>query len=477
MRRAASLALGRTTKAFDGACALAVMLGAFVVVNMGRAPNGLEEFLAVRITVRNVAFGALLLGIWYLCFTLCGLYRRERGERRARRALRVVVACTAASVMIAPWTAASASGTFSLRVVAAFWAAAVAAELLGRGAIEGIAAYLDRRAAVLRRAVIVGSGPRALQLLHAIDERPVGRLEVIGFVDSCTRDDVPPEIAARLLGSLDALEPTLLSQAIDQVLIALPVKSCYEAIQQTIAVCERVGVEAKYFPDLFSLSLARRAYDEDDELPGVRLQLVADDHRLVVKRVIDVVGALCGIVLLLPVLAACAVAVRLSSPGPVIFSQLRFGHNRRQFRMYKFRTMVQDAERLQGSVEALNEARGPIFKIRDDPRMTRVGRLLRRLSLDELPQLVNVLKGDMSLVGPRPMSLRDVDRFSESWLMRRFSVKPGLTGLWQVNGRSNTDFDRWVRLDLDYIDNWSLALDLRILLKTVPTVISGTGAM
>jgi lipopolysaccharide/colanic/teichoic acid biosynthesis glycosyltransferase len=145
--------------------------------------------------------------------------------------------------------------------------------------------------------------------------------------------------------------------------------------------------------------------------------------------------------------------------------------------MYKFRTMVQDAERLQGALEAQNEAQGPVFKIRSDPRVTRVGRVMRRLSLDELPQLLNVLQGDMSLVGPRPLPVRDVSRFSETWLMRRFSVKPGLTCLWQVNGRSDVDFDRWVRLDLDYIDNWSLGLDMRILFKTVPVVLWGRGAM
>jgi lipopolysaccharide/colanic/teichoic acid biosynthesis glycosyltransferase len=169
-------------------------------------------------------------------------------------------------------------------------------------------------------------------------------------------------------------------------------------------------------------------------------------------------------------------AVRLTSPGPVMFSQLRYGRNRRRFRMYKFRTMVEGADAQQSQLEELNEAAGPVFKIRRDPRITPFGAFLRRTSLDELPQLWNVLRGDMSLVGPRPLPLRDVNQFAEGRLMRRFSVLPGITGLWQVSGRSSLAFDEWLRLDLAYIDQWSLTLDLRILARTIPAVLSGRGA-
>jgi len=172
-----------------------------------------------------------------------------------------------------------------------------------------------------------------------------------------------------------------------------------------------------------------------------------------------------------------AVAVELTSSGPALFAQERFGYMKRRFRMYKFRTMVADAERFQGDLEAQNEAAGPVFKIRADPRITALGRFLRRTSLDELPQLWNVLVGEMSLVGPRPLPTRDVDRFSEPWLMRRFSMRPGLTCLWQIGGRSDLSFQRWIALDLEYIDRWSLWLDTLILLKTIPAVFSGTGAV
>jgi exopolysaccharide biosynthesis polyprenyl glycosylphosphotransferase len=276
---------------------------------------------------------------------------------------------------------------------------------------------------------------------------------------------------------MNDLEGLLSSRPVDQLLIALPVKSQYVAIEYALAVCERVGVEAKYFPDIFTTSRARRALDADDDVPSMRVRHVADDHRMVIKRALDIVGAAVGLLVLSPVLLACMIAVKVTSKGPAIFAQERYGYNRRRFRLFKFRTMVQDAEALQAGLEDRNEAQGPVFKIKADPRITPVGRFMRRTSLDELPQLINVLKGDMSLVGPRPLAVRDVHRFDAAWLMRRFSVRPGLTCLWQVNGRSNTSFDEWVRLDLDYIDNWSLALDMRILLKTVPAVLSGSGAM
>ena len=173
---------------------------------------------------------------------------------------------------------------------------------------------------------------------------------------------------------------------------------------------------------------------------------------------------------------AIAVIIKLTSRGPVVFAQERYGLNKRRFRMYKFRTMVPDAEKRQAELESLNEAQGPVFKIRDDPRITRIGRILRKTSLDELPQFFNVLRGEMSLVGPRPLPKRDVSKFDHASLMRRFSVKPGLTCLWQVNGRSNTDFDHWIGLDLRYIDTWSLSLDMKTLLQTIPAVLKGSGA-
>jgi lipopolysaccharide/colanic/teichoic acid biosynthesis glycosyltransferase len=172
-----------------------------------------------------------------------------------------------------------------------------------------------------------------------------------------------------------------------------------------------------------------------------------------------------------------ALAIRFTSPGPIFFLQERYGRHRKLFSMVKFRSMVVDAERKQAALEASNEAQGPVFKLKSDPRVTKVGAFLRKTSIDELPQLFNVIAGDMSLVGPRPLPKRDVSRFEEPWLLRRFSVRPGLTCIWQVSGRSNTTFDDWIKQDLAYIDNWSLSLDLTLLVRTIPAVLRGDGAV
>jgi exopolysaccharide biosynthesis polyprenyl glycosylphosphotransferase len=204
--------------------------------------------------------------------------------------------------------------------------------------------------------------------------------------------------------------------------------------------------------------------------------MVTDDYRHGIKRCIDLLGALFGLILLKPLFLVVAILIKATSKGPVFFRQERYGLGKRIFRIYKFRTMVENAEAAQAALEHMNENSGPVFKIFKDPRITKIGGILRRTSIDELPQLFNVLVGEMSLVGPRPLNLRDVGRFSEAWLMRRFSVKPGLTCLWQISGRSNISFDRWIELDLHYIDHWSLEMDIKILARTIPVVLKGTGA-
>ena len=201
-----------------------------------------------------------------------------------------------------------------------------------------------------------------------------------------------------------------------------------------------------------------------------------DGWPAVVKRGFDVVLSTSLLILLAPVFVVVAILVRWTSPGPALFGQTRVGLNKRQFRMYKFRTMTADAEQIQDQLLNLNEMTGPVFKIKDDPRITPLGRVLRKTSIDELPQLFNVLRGEMSLVGPRAMSLRDYQLFDQDWQRRRFSVKPGITCLWQVNGRNSVPFETWMELDMQYIDKWSLWLDFKILAQTIPAVVKGSGA-
>ncbi len=229
---------------------------------------------------------------------------------------------------------------------------------------------------------------------------------------------------------------------------------------------------------MFNLRLARAVTGEIGSAPILSLHAAPrKDWQSMVKTLMDCIGATVLLIVLAPLLAVIALLVKITSPGDVLFIQDRVGYNKRLFKMFKFRTMVPDAEALQSSLENLNEAGGPVFKIKDDPRITKIGKFLRKTSLDELPQLFNVLLGDLSLVGPRPLPLRDFEKFEELWFNRRFSVKPGITCLWQISGRSETSFEQWIEQDLEYIDQWSLRLDLRILFKTIPVVLRGTGAM
>jgi len=280
-----------------------------------------------------------------------------------------------------------------------------------------------------------------------------------------------------LVATLETLPEYLRHNVVDEVANYLPLASFYEHAAKVAALCELHGIILRFDSDIFGLKPARTGLDA----------LTADHHitcypgrwlgwPVLAKRVFDFVGASVLLLAFSPILLLVAALLKLTSAGPVFFFQERIGYNKRRFRIYKFRTMVQGAEKLIGQLEEFNEVSGPVFKIKNDPRITPVGRFLRRSSIDELPQLINVLKGDMSLVGPRPLPVRDYAGFNEDWQRRRFSVRPGITCLWQVNGRSSITFEQWMKLDLQYMDEWSLWLDLKILARTIPAVLRGSGA-
>ena len=233
----------------------------------------------------------------------------------------------------------------------------------------------------------------------------------------------------------------------------------------------------RFDSDVFGLRADRAWTEEVDRPQAIATRSgMQDGWPMVAKRVLDIAGSLVLLTLLLPLLVVVAILIRITSVGPVWFRQERVGLNKRRFLIYKFRTMVPEAEKIMAGLEMLNEASGPIFKIKKDPRITPIGKWLRRASVDELPQLLNVLKGDMSLVGPRPLPVRDYEGFDEDWQRRRFSTRPGITCLWQVQGRSSIGFDQWMKLDMQYLDEWSLWLDLKILARTIPAVLKGSGA-
>ena len=276
---------------------------------------------------------------------------------------------------------------------------------------------------------------------------------------------------------VDQLNSVITHQPVDEVLVALPMNKYGPLVETIVRHCEEQGIVVRVRTEMFNLQVARSYVDDLHGVPVMTIQSgPADGWQLVMKRLIDIVGSAALLLALAPLFAIVTLLIRLDSPGPVLFAQDRVGFNKRRFRILKFRTMVAEADRQQDALEHLNEAEGPVFKIKHDPRITRVGKFMRRFSIDELPQLVNVLRGDMSLVGPRPLPVRDVERIDIRWHKRRFSIKPGITCLWQVNGRSDIGFNEWVRMDLDYIDKWSLGLDLLILMKTIPAVFRGPGA-
>jgi len=259
------------------------------------------------------------------------------------------------------------------------------------------------------------------------------------------------------------------------VIITLPWMS-YRKIMRLMSQCERANARVRVVPDLFQMAFSRVAVENLNGIPllGTREPLLRD-WQVFLKRVLDVLMASIVLVVLSPVLLIIAVAIRLDSPGPAIFKQRRVGRGGVEFTCFKFRSMFCDAESRVALLRDQNEATGPLFKMRNDPRRTRVGRILRRFSLDELPQFWNVLRGEMSVIGPRPALPSEVKEYAP-WHQRRLEVPPGVTGLWQVSGRSDLTFDEMVLLDVYYIENWSPFLDLRILLKTIPTAILGSGA-
>jgi exopolysaccharide biosynthesis polyprenyl glycosylphosphotransferase len=359
-------------------------------------------------------------------------------------------------------------------VVFSFAVASVVALVAIRGIIRW---RLTRSADLRRRVLVVGTGEFARRAVAALARETVSACDVVGRIEIRMASAVGDIRSTPHAGTVARITGFLKDNVIDEIVLAVPL-SMADAIEQALIAAEMEGIRVRVMADFFRVAPKRLSLDECGAMPFLTLDWVgSDDWRLIVKRLLDVAVAASVLIVGAPLFVLVALAIRLDSRGSVLFVQRRVGLNKRTFWLVKFRTMCTDAERRQATLEGLNEANGPVFKIANDPRVTRIGRFLRRTSIDELPQLWNVLRGDMSLVGPRPLPLRDVSRFNEALQRKRFSVKPGLTCLWQVSGRSGIGFGEWLRLDLWYIDNWSLTLDVKLLLQTVPAVLRGTGAV
>ena len=326
-----------------------------------------------------------------------------------------------------------------------------------------------------RTALVVGTGPKASQFADFLEAHPHWGFRVVGYLDDDNGGEIRLSGRWPCLGKLTDMDSVLSREVVDEVIFVIERGKLGE-YEEALLVAERHGVRAHVSLDIFPHVLARPVLEELDGIPLLSFTTTPSNPvQLAAKRAIELALSLVLFLITLPIQLAAALGILVSSGAPVFFRQVRCGLNGRRFRLLKFRTMEPGAEERLSEVSHLNEMTGPVFKLTRDPRLTFVGRLLRRLSIDELPQLWNVIVGDMSLVGPRPPLPDEVSRY-ESWQRRRLSMKPGLTCLWQVSGRSELDFDRWMALDLKYIDTWSPLLDLKILLKTVPAVLSGRGA-
>ncbi len=315
-----------------------------------------------------------------------------------------------------------------------------------------------------RRIILVGGSEETARMEAELKVKSAEEVEILARLDL---SEAPVQRLVELLHE----------HSVNSVILSAK-HAYFEQVEAAIRACELEGVEAWLVADFFKAQISRSSFDDFYGWPVLVFRSTPESSwPRVIKQVMDTVGSFVLVVCLSWLFALLALLIKLTSPGPVLFRQQRSGVNGQPFTIYKFRTMVTNAEQLKHELAAMNEMSGPVFKVTNDPRVTPIGRFLRKFSLDEFPQLFNVLRGEMSLVGPRPLPVDEVKRFNDLAHRRRLSVKPGLTCLWQISGRNNvSDFKEWVRLDLEYIDTWSLWLDLKILWLTVPVVLTGTGA-
>jgi exopolysaccharide biosynthesis polyprenyl glycosylphosphotransferase len=416
---------------------------------------------------------ALTLLLWIGFSWVSRVYAPYRKHPVATEFLRLAQALGLVALAISALAYLLRREDVSRLFVAGYFALGLLLLFASRAAVRMFARSAGRGGLGARRFAVAGCGSFAREVVRTIAANPEWGLAFAGYVV----DGPPPEPLAgeKILGTMEDLPRLLQSHVLDEVIFALP-RQRLDEIEGSVLLCEEQGVAARVCVELFTPRIAKVEVDDLDGIPALSFSTTPSDAlALVGKRAFDVCVSLAALVALAPLLTLVAIAIRLDSPGPVFFRQRRVGVNGREFALYKFRSMYADAEARLAALRDRNEVTGPVFKMRDDPRVTRVGRFIRRASIDELPQFWNVLRGEMSVVGPRPPLPSEVREYAR-WQRRRLSVKPGITCTWQVSGRNEIEFERWMRLDLHYIDNWSLWHDLKLVVKTIPAVLSGRGA-
>jgi exopolysaccharide biosynthesis polyprenyl glycosylphosphotransferase len=414
--------------------------------------------------------------IWSITLYLTGLYRDWRGQGFWKETWGIFKALIISSLFLGFILFALRYQFVSRIFISLFALFGFFFVIAARAFVRAIILSSNRKIARFRMILIVGTEERALSLAQNIEKHKDLGLRILGFLS--TGDGSPPQKlnGYPVLGSAKDLPQLLEREVVDEVIFAISQEEL-KSMADLFLSCEERGITARLAINFFPHVIARTHLEELDGLPLLTFTTTPKNELLLsLRHIFDFLGSAILILILSPVFLLVALAIHLDSRGPAIYRQVRCGLNGRRFTFYKFRSMVEGAEMRKDDLLAYNLMAGPVFKMKNDPRVTRVGRFLRKTSLDELPQLFNVLRGDMSFVGPRPPMPEEVEKY-EGWQRRRLSMKPGITGLWQVSGRNQIDFHQWMKLDLEYIDNWSIWLDLKILMRTILVVLLGKGAM
>lgn len=471
-------------KAFDNVTRvldISVMLISFTLALYLNAPEEIPAdpvgFFSYKFTLLNFSALAILVWGWLYLFARFGLYDSRRFTGILTEWFDIVKAVTVGSMLVGAVSTAFGRGHVTQYVLFTFWISCTTLTIIERWLYRQYVIRLRSAGRNLRHVLFVGSNPRAIDLAQKVLSRQEFGYRLLGFVDDEMLDNSTNGPKAKIVCSIKELPAFLESHIVDEIYIVLPIKKYYEEIRSTITLCQDVGIVCRVPANWFEIQTLKTASFELEDEPILTVY-TGSSHQLEymwLKRMIDIVFSSIALVLLSPIFLVISLLIRFTSSGPIFFKQERIGYNRRTFNMVKFRTMVSGAEEMQYELEHLNEADGPAFKIKADPRITKIGKWLRRTSMDELPQLFNVLLGDMSLVGPRPLPTRDVEGIEKRWQKRRFSMRPGLTCLWQIGSRNQMRFEEWMKLDLEYIDQWSISLDFYIIAKTIPVILKGTG--
>jgi len=417
--------------------------------------------------------------IWHWTFNLFSLYHTRRLSSGMREAWDVFKASSLGVLVIMVFglvlrlAPAQVEQNQVRTFMVLFWLLASGGSIITRLLLRLAFEWARLRGRNLRHVLVAGTNERAIAFAQKLKARPELGYWVVGFVDDDWQGmDEFERSGFERVADFQNLEEYLRRNVVDELVVALPFNTSYKLNAHIVGLCEQHGITVRFVSQIFDLKMARAKVESFHDEPVLTLHTgTMRGSGMVIKRFMDLALSFVALLALTPVFAVVALAIKLSSPGPVFFIQERVGFNKRRFDLFKFRTMVVDAEKKLKEIAHLNEVSGPVFKIEKDPRITPIGAFLRKTSIDELPQLINVFLGDMSLVGPRPLPLRDYEGFDQDSHRRRFSVRPGITCFWQIEGRNSIPFEQWMELDMKYIDNWSPWLDIKILFKTLPALI------